>query len=185
MLKVKINTRSLKLTEEKTRKVFENVIRNNQMLNDMGTTIVEDIQFQTKRGKSIPNDLKPFRELTPKWINKRKQISNAQSVSDVFSPKRSNLSLSGQLLDSLQYKIIGAGKITFSFFGIHKPYKYQKKNGDIGKIGKQIENKKLAQYVEEQGRPFMGVRDIVKERLKRTLLGYIRRSANVFKFIND
>jgi hypothetical protein len=177
--KVKFDPNSINSAEKKIKDGFKKVIESKQMLNEVGTLIVKDIQFQTRRGYSIPQDRK-FKPLTQKWINKRSRIAQADSVHETFKSNRSNLTLTGQLLDSLKHRILGAGKLLLEFTGVHRPYKIRTRKG-IGKIGKQIPNEELAKYV-SQVRPFVGVRDKIKIRIKNVVVAYIRRSAKVLNF---
>ena len=175
-----MNEQSIKNLEEQTRKVFNKVIQSPELMNELGRTVVEDIQFQTKRGKSIPNGLKPFKKLSESWIETRGRITS--SLSDTFSKRRSNLSASGQLLNGLKWFIEGAGKIRIGFTGSHQPYTIKRKDGKgTYKSGEALPNEELAQYVADQGRPFVGVSPQVQTRLKSRVLAYIRRSARVLR----
>jgi hypothetical protein len=217
-LNLKVNDESLKALEENTRKAFEKVIRNQDLLNDIGKTIITDIQFQTRRGSSIPNNGKKFDKLSKKWIDMRARIGQAQGGGEAFSPQRSNLTLSGQLLNSLVTVIQGAGKILITFTGTHSPYRYElleyytvkKRKGrrinkgpikgfDGGRgnlqyrntnrsgqttLGEEMLNAELADLVAEQGRPFLGIRDAIRDRIKRQVVAFIRRSSRVLSLVN-
>lgn len=132
--KVKLNDASVKQVEANVRLAFEKVIANKEMLGEVGQTIVDDVRFQTRRGKSIPNDLAPLKPLSKKWKEKRKELAQSNETSDVFSPARSNLSLTGQLLNSFNYIIRGAGKLLLRFEGTHEPYKFNYREYYVRKI---------------------------------------------------
>lgn len=170
----KINSASIGKVEESTKKLFEKVISNRKMLNEIAETIIDDVKFQTRKGKSIPND-GSFKPLTQDWKDMRKRISRKTETHASFSPSKSNLTITGQLLNAFVHKIIGAGKINFFFEGTHKPYKAEGSEGSILTIGKKIENEKLAKYVAEE-RPFIGVRTQIERTLKNIIVSYIRKS---------
>lgn len=215
MFKVKFDQKALDKSESDVKELFKKVINSKALLKEVGDTVITDIKFQTKRGKSIPKDLQPFKPLSKSWRKEREKLSKYNKTSEVYSKNRSNLSFTGQLLDSLTY-VANAGKILLKFTGIHKAYDFEyltyyvrrKKtrrtannktvkgfanNGNlvfvntnrsgIGKTGEDIPNSELAKYVQED-RPFLGVRDQIKERIKLTVLKYLRRSSRVFKVLN-
>lgn len=182
-MKISIDEQSLKNVENNIRKSFEKVIRNQTMMKDVSDTIIKDIQFQTRSGKSIPLNQR-FPPLTKGWRDRRKEIKSQRH--NAFSPNRSNLTLSGQLVDSLKSIVVGAGRFIIKASGIHQPYYYEGKRGQRVQVGSKIDNEKLSQYVAEQGRPFIGVRKELIPRLKRIIIGYVRRSSKVlFKTNNN
>ena len=177
--KFKINEKSIQDCERNVREAFNKVMRNQQMLEGIAETVVKDIQFQTRRGQSIPAESK-FSPLTRKWINMRKKIEAAEGAGQAFSPERSNLTMSGQLLESIKGIIKGPGKILFTATGERDPYFY-KTNSGISQRKKKNEptNEELAEFVRLQGRPFMGVRPEIVTRIKRDVMAFIRRSSKV------
>ena len=177
---------------EDLKKSFNHIIQSESLIKEIADTIIKDIQFQTRRGKSLVtgDKLKPLSE---SWIKFRERFIEKGSPHPAASPKRSNLTLSGQLLDSMQYKNIGKGKIKFYFDGVHKSYKvpylqyYERKikgkkqivntgRSGIRTVGEEINNSDLAKYVEEQGRPFFGIRPQIEKRVVRLIIAQIRRN---------
>jgi hypothetical protein len=184
-LRFEVSQASVDALESNTRAAFEKVIRNKELLNDIGETIITDIKFQTRRGNSIPGKSK-LKPLTSKWIEKRRSIDEAQNTGQAFSPRRSNLTASGQLLESLKHKIVGAGKVIVDATGSRIPYFYTTKRKGIQQRKKKHEptNEELAEYVAEQGRPFLGIRDAIRDRIKRQVVAFIRRSSRVLNLIS-
>lgn len=190
-ISVKLDNKSVARVEKSVRESFEKVINNQNLLKDIGTVVIKDIQFQTRKGK-----LKP---LSDEWVNERKKIAKATATHPAYSARRSNLTLTGQLLDSLKIIYSKAGEVIIEATGIHRPYKanYLKswyRIGQSGKrhlvkssntgmrtIGESIENKKLAEYVADQGREFMKVREGLNRQLKNLVVAYIRRSSRVLR----
>lgn len=197
MIKVKVSQRSI----DKAKKGFEDeinkIISKTTLLEDSAEIIKTDIQFQTRKGYSIPNKGK-FDELSEAWKKTRANIAKFVKVSPVFSRNRSNLTITGRLLDSLEtfvYRNKGFAEIKPT--GTHEPYilpprqvrvkGHRRKNGTVSphtrnvgyqKIGERISNAELAERVADQGRPFMGVRDQIVNRIKVLARNTIRR---VFK----
>ena len=182
--KVTLKSDSLARAEASVRDGLKKVLNGAQLKRDIGDTVIQDIQFQTRKANFAP--------LSEKWIKERKQIAKATAVHEAYSPRRSNLTLSGQLLDSLQMVNSNNGVFEFKFVGDHEPYKapYQTQWKRLGKIvrssrsglrtiGKKIKNEKLATYVQEQGREFVKLRPALVPRLRTIILRYIRRSSRV------
>jgi hypothetical protein len=179
---VKIKDDSLKRVEGSMRNSLTKVLNSPAMAKELGEVIISDIQFQTRKSS--------FKPLTEDWIKERKQIAKATPTHQAYSPRRSNLTLTGQLLDSLKLVSYAAGKYLFKFVGDHKPYKApyvtQFKRGKsivntgrsgLRTIGEPIKNEKLAEYVQDQGRKFVKIRKELTPRLQRIIMAYIRRSS--------
>jgi hypothetical protein len=148
------------------------------MLIEIGNIVIDDIKYQTRLGRS-PITGQKFEPLSLKWKKERGEIAKATKTHEAYSQNRSNLTLTGQLLDSMQKKLLKEG-IQISFEGNHKPYrkKYSdrsKKSGGTYPVGKTIKNEDLATYVAERGRAFFGVREKILEQLKKVVIKHIRR----------
>ena len=188
-LTFKLNQESVRKSEDTVRRAFDRVIKSRNMLTLLGDTIVKDIQFQTRRGVSsvTGNQFKRLGDTTgsKKWVKLRGQIAAAQGTHAAYSQKRSNLTLSGQLLDAVNYTIQPA-RINFFFTGTHQPYRAaysersrKSKSRKVSRtIGKPLQNAKLADYVSLL-RPFFGVRKSLYPRLNRMVVAAIRRSSRV------
>lgn len=121
-IQIKFDPESIKRVEAQTREAFNKVIASKKLLDEVGQTVVDDIKFQTRRGQSIPTGsrLKP---LSKRWKETRAQIAEATDTQETFSPNRSNLTVTGQLLDSLTWRIVGKGLIETLFKGEkRRPY---------------------------------------------------------------
>lgn len=175
----KLNTDSVQNLEKSVKEAFNKVISSNNMLNEIGETVVNDVVDQTRnQERSIPlkSDLKLLKE---SWLAQKKWLSNSTNTDAAYELGRSNLTFSGQLLNSFTWIINGVGKIKLYFKGTHDPY-----TAPTGvKYGKPIENEKLAEYVAKQGRPFVGVRPAIRSRINRTVRTYVRRALIVSKLL--
>lgn len=170
----KFDASSLAGVEKNVRDAFNKVITNPRMLNEIGSSITTDIVDQTRnKEKSIPlgSDLKLLKEST---IKQRMWLQKYNSTDAAFEDGRSNLTFTGQLLNSLTHKILGRGILEIFFDGKHKPYKGKTKT--LGKEDKELSNEELAQYVADAGRPIVGVRPAIRLRINTIVKTYIKRA---------
>lgn len=109
------------------------------------------------------------------YVEIRKYISESTKTHPTFSPKRSNLTITGQLLNAMTRTVSSLGTLTIKFINsIHTPYKIRTSKG-LRDVGKPIDNDKLAEYVNAK-RPFFGVRKTLLPQLKTIVIRYIRRN---------
>lgn len=130
------------------------------------------------KGKKAQNKLINMREQQKtegyNYTDIRKYISQSTKTHPAFSVNRSNLTITGQLLDAMTRTISSTGRLTLKFIdSIHRPYKIKTPKG-IRDIGKPIRNDELAEYV-NAARPFFWVRDSLLPQLKKIVLKHIRR----------
>lgn len=176
----KVKEQDIKNVEASVRSAFEKAIRSKQMLNEVGQVVVEDVVEQTRRReKSIPNKLKDLKLLKESWIRRKTKLAQYNNADPEYQEGRSNLTFTGQLLNSFKWAVTGPGKLKLFFDGIHKPYK----DKDGKAVGKPITNEELAGYVAKQGRPFVGVRPVIERRIGRIVRSYVRRALKVAKLI--
>ena len=181
-LKFKFKESDIDNVEKSVKDAFEKVIASKQLLNEVGEIVITDIKEQTRvRGKSIPNKLADLKLLKEAWIKRRTKLASSNNVDRDFEDGRSNLTFTGQLLNSLSSLIPGPGKLRIYLKGIHKAYR----NQDGEKISRDLSNEKLAEYVEKQGRPFLGVRRVITNRINRLVRTYVRRALRVKKLFKD
>lgn len=174
----KINEQSVKNVEQSVKDAFKKVIANQKMLGEIGETIVVDVVEQTRSNeKSIPNKMKDLPLLRESWIKRRDALSRSNSTNEEYQSGRSNLTFTGQLLNSLSWAVTGIGKIKIYFYGFHKPYLSLRKKEPIGE---EITNEQLAAYVSKT-RPFVGVRPAIRLRVSRLVRSYMKRALLVAK----
>lgn len=197
-VKVKINEKSLRDAEKGVRESIERVIQKTDLLDDVGRLVADDIKFQSKAGRSIPLG-KRFEELSKSWIALRQRIASSNKTADVYSPKRSNLSLTGQLLNAIFFKSTPRkGQVTVDIENSErKPYivraktetrvrAHNRKTSQVSShvrrlrpgtfiVGDRLTNRELAERVAEDGRPFMGVRPQIVKRINTIARETIRR----------
>lgn len=138
---------------------------NKSFMESVGKILAEDIVRRTRLGYGVKKSNDPRVKLKPlssKYIEFRKKRS--RDLYNLTSTKRSNLTFTGQLLNSLTSKSDRNGKITLFFKGKHK-------NLD----GSLMDNGLLANYVSKD-RPFFGPTDRELQRLKTNIKNQILKS---------
>ena len=195
--KIKVNTQSIRQLETASSNFLKQVLKDIDLNIQLGREVITDIQFQSRRGNSIPGNTK-FKALSESWIKLRKRIIDTQGAPSYVQFRRSNISLSGQLLDSMivnQRRKSSGSEISIEFEGTHQPYKVKYltefkrrkpggrsktvsvKTGKSGtyEVGERIPNSLLAKYLRLQGREFLGIRPLVERRLRNLVNAEIRR----------
>jgi hypothetical protein len=215
-MKLVFNKASLDRLEKETKDRINRVIQNPQLINELGKIAVDTLKFTARKGIS-PETGERFKPLSKSWKNEREKIAEASPTHPAYSKTRSNLTLTGQLLDAIKFTYsVTTRSIFIRLFmdGTHQPYrkkymesfvrKKKKRKVNLGrtvkgfeksfggmsyvntgrsgfyKVGKEISNLKLAQYVTEAGRPFFGFSERLKDKLltqmKKVVIRYIRRN---------
>jgi hypothetical protein len=104
---------------------LESSIDDSKFLNEVGQMVVGDIKRNAKSGFTIEKDgtTKRMEPLTNVTIEKREWLRRAGNAkAKPYRDNFSNLSMSGQLIDSIDYKIDG-NKIEIDAHGERQPYK--------------------------------------------------------------
>jgi hypothetical protein len=173
----KLKTESVNKLSDDVKTLFNKVITNKQMLNEIGEAVVTDIQVKTKKGYSIPNN-STFKALSRKWINRRTKLADVNPVDEAFAPAKSNLTFTGELLKSIIFTI-SKGKLEFDFEDTHAPY--NNTNGEL--IGGGSLNSEIAQGMKEQGRPFFGLSRAVKLKANSIVKKFMKRALKVQRLL--
>lgn len=170
---VKINQDSIDKLQSNVKDAFKKVIANQNMLNELGQTIVTDVVEQTRNEKSIPLGMKDLKLLKEKWITRKQRLKSVNPTDEFYEEGKSNLTFTGQLLRALTWFIKGPGKLHIDFDEkVRTPY--MNLNGEAQK--EPITNKELAKHIAANGRPFVGVRPVIKRRLQRIVKDYVKRA---------
>jgi phage gpG-like protein len=153
---------------------------------EMAEEIVEDIQINTRRGYGIKDgkriELAPLKH--PSTTEHRHYLERGgNATARPYATDFSNLSMSGQLVDSVGYELDSDGSIVIEAKGFRKPYR--KLDGSPSKA-EPISNEELSR-IHHKGnaannlpaRPFIGLRDEMKRRIIIKLRERIRRGLEV------
>lgn len=134
----------------------------------LGNETARIIRVRTRLGYSVKEDgqsRKTLDELDDGYIKTRKKLKKLGILSKDTRPRKSNLTLTGQLLDSLKTKKASKGRVIVGPSGIRS--------------GETLTNEKLSEYVSKR-RPYLNLsrleikqiglffqREIVKPKLPR------------------
>jgi|694.fasta_scaffold02549_29 hypothetical protein len=176
-MRLKINQKSIDRLESDVKFKLKSVLENKQMLNEVGTLAVDMLKFSSRKGTS-PVTGEKFKRLSKPWIKKRAKIAESTRIHPAYSKSRSNLTLTGQLMDAITHSVVGR-TVRIVFDGFHEPYSIKTKKG-ISRVGKRIRNADLARFVAEAGRAFFGFGRVMEQKLlaqaKKIVIRYIRRN---------
>ena len=175
-MKIKFNRDTINKAEGDIKDKLKKLFSEPALLSEVAEVAIKDIKFQAKRGKN-PITGGSFIPLSKKWIEQRGRIDDVTPTDEAYRQNRSNITLTGQLLNSLSKRIVNKARSTaiwIYFAGMHKPYKVKGRNGQLRDVGKPISNDKLSGYVNEL-RPFFYLRESLLPRLKSVVIRYIRR----------
>lgn len=147
---------------------------NKEMRKEIGAFVVDRIQRTARSGKSIA-DGQSFNPLKPSTVKFRESLAKYNQTHPLFKPKRSNLTITGQLIDSVKYTIKGS-IIDVRPSGTHKPYntKPGKKRGGWDS-SEAKSNEAIAKDLLDQGRVFIGLDKTGQDRVLRILQRWARR----------
>ena len=156
-MSVKVDLKQFRTTLDK---VFTEVTSQKNM-REFGEYAVDRIVKRTRLGKGVDErggDPKPLKALSESYKKKRR---TSEELSSTTRPGKSNLTFTGQLLDSIKVITIKAGSVLISATG-------RRKDG--------LTNKELTGYVSED-RPFLnlskpelnGLSKLIRERIESIL----------------
>lgn len=163
-MKIKIDPKFKKISENLTRAVKESLGRG--VLDGLAQGLAEDVKLQTRLGSAPPvmeGEKKKLAPLKSRTVKKREYMQEAGKLSSDTTPKRSNLTMTGKMLDSL--------------------YGYSKDNKIIVEIG-DTNRKEIAAYLHEgtpkmEARPFLNLSRLQIKRLTDAINKTMRKLLDV------
>lgn len=145
---------------------------------EVGQFAVERVKYQARVGSPF-NSNDSFPGLKASTIRNRKYLAKNNPPHPTFDPEFSNLTITGEFLDSLTAIDEGDTVLRLAFTGMHKYYRGAKGQ----RISKTIMNATLAKYLSEKGFNVfdntLGDKTQFVKRIKNICLGYIRRGLKV------
>jgi hypothetical protein len=100
-------------------KIVKQALESKQVLDAIGKSIAESIPKRTRLGRGVQeNDgpAVPLKKLQPKTKTNRKLLKEKGELkSELTSPAKSNLTQTGQMLESIVHKVPTKGKLTIEF----------------------------------------------------------------------
>lgn len=168
------NPKIISEIEKNVIKDIEDVLGGKDMLDEVGEFISDRVRYQARVSKPF-NATGGFPNLKESTIKNRRSIARYNSTHDTYEESRSNLTITGQLLDSIKHTIVGVGKLVIGVTGTHHGYK--KKSG--GRTPP-LKMDKLKSYLEEKDFVIFDqtINDnkTIVSRTKTIVLRYIRRA---------
>ena len=174
----KVKLKGIKTLESTLRKKFEKFVNKADKIQE---DIVGDLKKEIKSGKS-PATGKNFRKLktTPKGrstVDQRARRAKYNTTDPSFSPNKSALTFSGQLVDSIKAKVkVDAELLSITIEPTGKRTPYKNKDGTNTKKSAKIGNKRLAKIHADGGGKLP----------KRDLLGFTKKKEKeIVKIIKE
>jgi len=159
------NEKVIKDVQEKIQKAYEKLTKP-AYTKKFAEFVKEDVKKRVRLGYGVKANLSPkqrLKAIEDSTIKQRKKLSQVGDLSQFTSPRRSNLTRSGQLTDS----IIG--------LGMNREFIVEVE--DSRNDG--VTNSEIVSGQEKQGRPFLYITDLEKKRLnnlvKKAILEEIRK----------
>lgn len=160
------NEKTIKSVQEKIDKAYEKLTRASST-KVFATFVRDDVKKRVRMGYGVKGNLMPKENLKPlkqSTIDDRKKLQGEGKLNAFTNPRRSNLTRSGQLTDSLVA------------LGMNKEFIIEVQ--DARNDGKT--NSQIVSGQEKQGRPFLYITDLEQKRLnnlvKKAILSEIRKN---------
>lgn len=150
-------------------------IANPKLLNEIGETVVKNSVAQARLGKDPEtlNRYEPIGGGNPEaYYSHRDRVAKKFGAGSNYGTKKSNLTITGQLLNSIKH-VIKKGKVLIEAQGQHRAY---------SKGGKSIGNAELAR-IHSKGNRNLPARNVVgvsaktREIINNKIAAYLRRNA--------
>lgn len=161
---VRVNVKRIKsnLSAQSMEKVMKYAL-SPELMQDIGEDIHRLTTKNLKRGIITDGEVTGTVDpLSKEWIKRRKKLATVNETASWFAPAKSNLTFTGQLIESLSFKT--QGTIVRIFFSNNKRVPYTNLNGTQGKS---ISNKKLSEYLAERYGSLIGLTDPMRKRVIR------------------
>jgi len=161
--------------QDRVTTTFEKSISNRSFLTFLANFTKERIFNTVKQGYSMAGGEKhKLKPLSTGYKNYRKKFQEIHPVGTFFSPNRSNLTLTGQMLEALTFKVSQAKGI-FEVFVKDSP---RDPTPPISlraiKEPPRMSNAEVAKEVADKGRPFLGLDSASMKRIRNEVLKDLR-----------
>ena len=166
MAKVTINKSLLNRKLQDLKRSQISRINRSGILND----VLKDLKSEIRRGIN-PQTGRPYKRLAKSTIENRSRYSSVNNTHSSFKASLSNVTFTGQLLDSLKQTITSFRKnirITIRATGTHQGYSLIK-----GGRTKSVLNSNLVSFLKDKGFPVLNISknriDILRRKIVRKL----------------
>lgn len=170
MARTTVNTKD---AEKAFKKRFKKASQNKTLLKEIGEISVKNSVADTRLGKDpeTQENFERFKD-SSEYGSRRSQIAKSNGRGRSFKPSKANMTLTGQLLNAIQYKIKG-GKVIMDVAKTSR-----KKYGNEKKVPN---NKQLASWHKAgagsyAARNILGVSEKTLETIKNKVRAFLRRN---------
>lgn len=168
----KVRFKNLKSLFNVVKSDLDDSLKDNDFLNEASEYVVTRIQQQSRVGNSLVTG--NFPELSDNYKRYRSRLKSGKVKNSVVTPSKflkpatSQVTLTGQMLDSLKYKILpNLKQIEIFPTGVRQ--------------GESLTNEKLTEELEARGYKYLGLDKFGFEQLRRRLVELLRRNITFFK----
>lgn len=185
-MKLTLNFDAFHKKAQEVKNKLEKAIDEPKFLHEVGSLVVSDIKRNAKSGYTIEKDgrTKRMEHLAQSTIEERERLRRAGNATAIpYRDNLSNLSMSGQLIDSIDYEVDGT-KIKIEASGERTPYRdlAGKNHQPIG-YGQETNNRDLLDKHQKgdpsqnlPARPIIGVRLQIIQRINIMFKEAVRRN---------
>jgi hypothetical protein len=160
-----------------TQKTIGLINKDKALFNDLGETVVTQIVSSAKAGRDL-NKTK-FDNVSNSWRDRRVKLATVNNTDPLFQgkSKKSNLTFSGQLLNSFSFNLnLNQLSLGFFFKGSRKKYKGLRK----AELDGPATNAELAEEIEKT-RPFVFISQKLNQILTLKVIKALRRNLQNYK----
>ena len=177
MAKAKVTIRGVKEARDGLLNVINKQIKDPAFLNDIGKQTVDQIKNRTRGRLEEYKQPVLTSESTLTTRERLIRAGNAFDRSIVRSPKTSNLSLSGQLLNALYFTINQAqGVITIMLSNPRTAYRGIRK----ASLENKSNNNEIKDELESKGRKFFFISEKLKANLESKIAASLRKTLSLY-----
>lgn len=173
MKKINAQIKGIDSVTANLKRFLTEAIKDEQTLQAVAKEVVDQVQKRTRA--RLEEYKQPKIQKTT--VERRKTLIRQGNSSEFAEASRSNLTLSGQLLNSIRFATEKAKSlIRFSLSDFRRPYK--------GKRGQDLENKtntEIKEELESRGFKFLFISDKLRARLQSKLKAEIRRQLQNYR----
>jgi hypothetical protein len=155
----KVNVKGMTNVQKSIRELFNEVRKDRTVKSSIGDAIVKLTKQLLRSGKNPNADGgQPSRNhpISKGWVDRKERLKEYNRISPYYRKGASNLTFTGQLIDSINYKLKSSGyteSIIIEATGTRKPYKGVKKESLKG-----VEtNAEVVKDLKSRGRDVFGI----------------------------
>lgn len=161
--------------QSRVRVTLDKFLSSKSLLNKIGEFSRERIFSFAKSGKSLDSDETPEKmpSLSPGYMRYRAKVEKIAQMGKFFSPRRSNLTFTGQMLDALTFKTKSKKVEVFVEATARNDEPRLRKEK---KKGPRLNNAQVAAELAKRGRKFIGMDSLGQERIKKLVIKELRQA---------